>query len=63
MSSTTSDKCDHCDKECGSQYLIEVNPEGGWGRPQYLVCEDCLDKAEPGSLMAQVRDTLKRRKS
>lgn len=52
----------HCDK-CGRQVetLTEINPEGGWGRPRYVVCDACLQAAEDGSLVAQVRDAMRER--
>jgi hypothetical protein len=48
--------CDKCDKDCTNEYLTEVNPEGGFGRPRFLMCDACLEAAEKGSLAAAACD-------
>lgn len=34
--------CNDCKKFEPGQFLTEINPEGGYGRPQFLVCDDCM---------------------
>jgi hypothetical protein len=39
--------CNSCHRAVsGSQYLTEVNPPGGYGREQVLVCDDCMASDE-----------------
>lgn len=36
--------CGDCKRALSDdQFLTEVNPEGGYGRPQLLVCDDCMN--------------------
>jgi hypothetical protein len=50
--------CDSCGKDCTKEYLTEVNPEGGFGKPRYLMCDECLEKAPEGSFAAEVRKSF-----
>lgn len=55
----TDAKCDGCGKVKRGEFLTEINPEGGFGRPRYILCDACLDAAPDGSYTAEVRDNLK----
>jgi protein-arginine kinase activator protein McsA len=37
--------CNHCGKNAFDQYLTQINPEGGYGRKRWLVCDDCMRPA------------------
>ena len=47
--------CDQCGKDCTKEFLTEVNPEGGFGRERWLMCDECLWAAPEGSIAADVR--------
>jgi hypothetical protein len=35
--------CSDCGQECGAEkFLTEVNPPGGYGLAQMLVCDECM---------------------
>ncbi len=35
--------CNSCDRDLpDSAYFTEVNPPNGYGRAQFLICDDCL---------------------
>lgn len=37
------DSCSNCKRRMdGEEYLTQVNPPGGYGRPQILICDDCM---------------------
>ena len=39
------DTCSSCSQEiAGEQFLTQVNPPGGYGLPQVLVCDECMRK-------------------
>jgi hypothetical protein len=36
-------RCGDCEQDKpGFAMMTEINPEGGYGRPQLLVCDDCM---------------------
>lgn len=36
-------KCDDCGRDGRpSEYLTQINPEGGYGRGRFLACDDCM---------------------
>lgn len=36
-------RCIECRRNArDDEYLTEINPEGGFGRPRVLVCDNCL---------------------
>jgi hypothetical protein len=40
-------KCGVCKRNSRHyEFLTEVNPEGGYDRPQFLVCDDCMKTAQ-----------------
>ena len=35
--------CADCKQEVADEeYLTQINPEGGYNRPQVLICDDCM---------------------
>jgi hypothetical protein len=36
-------KCDDCKRDLpDSDHFTQINPEGGYGRPRFLACDDCM---------------------
>lgn len=49
----TSVHCGNCEREIGDgEYATEINPEGGFGRPRFLVCDACLPIAGEANAQA-----------
>jgi len=47
-------KCDDCQRELpDSDYFTEINPEGGYGRPRFLACDDCMKSGRWSDWKAQ----------
>lgn len=51
-------KCDQCGKKKGKEFLVQINPEGGLGRPRFLMCNDCLRAAPKGSYAAMMYEII-----
>jgi hypothetical protein len=36
-------KCDDCKHDLpNSAFFTQINPEGGYGRPRFVACDDCM---------------------
>lgn len=49
--------CFTCERS-DQRWYYEINPEGGYGRPEAWCCHNCMKSAEHGSYVQQKRDSL-----
>jgi hypothetical protein len=45
--------CTDCHKDCTTEFLTEINPPGGFGRRQVLVCDECMKSGRWNGWKAQ----------